>query len=131
MPWQAGAANLGFTAGKPWLPLAPEHAALAADVQEADARSTLAFTRQAIAARRAAPALRWGDIAFLEAPEPILAFERRFEGELATCLFNLSPEPQTLAGWNPPGEVVLGEGPVEASLSGLALGPYAFRVFRG
>jgi len=89
MPWEAGAPQLGFTTGKPWLPVGPNHAKLAIDVQNADAGSLLAWTRQVLALRNASPALRTGDIAFLDAPADLLAFEREGEGERLLCLFNL------------------------------------------
>ena len=62
--------------------------------QEADDDSNLAFARQMIALRRHSPALSRGEIAFLEAPEPVLAFVRRWEDEAVACVFNLSGEPQ-------------------------------------
>ena len=40
-----------------------------------------------------------GDIAFLDAPEPILAFVRRCEGQSLLVAFNLSP---TEATWTMP-----------------------------
>ena len=89
MPWEAQAPQLGFTTGKPWLPVGPNHAKLAIDVQNADAGSLLAWTRQVLALRNASPALRTGDIAFLDAPADLLAFEREGEGERLLCLFNL------------------------------------------
>jgi alpha-glucosidase len=92
MPWDANAPNLGFTSGTPWLPLAPGHAALAVSVQERDARSTLACARRLLAARRASRALRYGEIEFLDAPEPVLAFLRTFENERVLCVFNFGSE---------------------------------------
>jgi len=40
--------------------------------------------------RKTQPALRTGDIAFLDAPEPILAFVRREAGQSTLVVFNLS-----------------------------------------
>jgi alpha-glucosidase len=53
----------------------------------------LAFTREMIALRRASSALREGDFIALDAPEPVLAFERRADDERMLCLFNLGPAP--------------------------------------
>lgn len=89
IPWKAGAANAGFSEAEPWLPVDPRHDALAIDRQEADDSSTLNLTRGFIAFRRAHKALRFGDISFLDAPEPVLAFTRRHEGETRLCVFNL------------------------------------------
>jgi len=94
MPWEAEAPQLGFTSGKPWLPVGPNHARLAIDAQNADAGSLLAWTRQVLALRNASPALRTGDIAFLDTPGQLLAFEREGEGERLLCLFNLGDTAQ-------------------------------------
>ena len=94
MPWDAGLPNLGFSDGEPWLPAAAEHAALAVADQEADPESNLAFARQMIALRKASPALRLGEIEFLDTPDPVLAFVRRWEEEAVACIFNLSAEPR-------------------------------------
>lgn len=92
MPWDAGAPNLGFTTGSPWLPLAPEHRELAVSLQERDPLSTLSWTRRLMATRRTSGALRLGDIEFLDAPPPILAFQRRHGKERLLCAFNMSRE---------------------------------------
>ena len=87
--WTDGA-NGGFTTGKPWLPVAPEHVAVAAAVQEGDPESPLNFARRMIAWRRTMPQLTRGEIGFLDAPEPVLAFRRDLAGERSVlCLFNL------------------------------------------
>jgi alpha-glucosidase len=99
MPWQAEAPNAGFTTGSPWLPVDPRHAALAVDVQAADPNSVLNALRAFLAFRAGAPALIKGDIRFLDASEPVLAFERSHGGEALLCTFNLSPEPQA---WQAP-----------------------------
>ncbi len=96
MPWVASAAQAGFNpnGAAPWLPLGAGHAELAVDVQEADPFSTLAWTRQLLAWRRAEPRLRAGELCFHDAPEPLLVFERRRpEGGPALVLaFNLSDQ---------------------------------------
>ncbi|MGF6275770.1 alpha-glucosidase [Massilia sp. UYP11] len=91
MPWQAGAPHAGFTAGQPWLPVEPSHAAAAVDLQDADPDSMLNFQRRFIALRRTMPQLTRGDIAFIDAPEPVLALRRELEGEPSVlAAFNLS-----------------------------------------
>ncbi|MGE3301744.1 MAG: alpha-amylase family glycosyl hydrolase [Hyphomonadaceae bacterium] len=89
MPWLRRAPNAGFSAGEPWLPVDPRHAALAVDAQELDADSVLRAARALIALRRAHPALRTGAWRALAAPSPILLFERAGEGERLLCAFNL------------------------------------------
>ena len=94
MPLDAGLPNLGFSEGEPWLPAAAEHRALTVADQEADPDSNLAFARQMIALRKGSPALRLGDIEFLDTPDPVLAFIRRWEDEAVACVFNMSAEPR-------------------------------------
>ena len=93
LPWEAEAPNAGFSTGEPWLPVDPPHYFLAVDRQEADPDSTLTFTRQLLAWRKRHPALIDGDIVFYDAPEPVLAFERRTDAERLLCAFNLGGTP--------------------------------------
>jgi len=95
MPWTDGPA-LGFTTGEPWLPAAREHAGLTVAAQEADPDSTLVFARQMIGFRKGSAAMTLGELEFLDAPEPVLAFVRRHGDEAIACLFNLGAEPQFL-----------------------------------
>jgi alpha-glucosidase len=93
MPWQRNANMAGFTAAPDaWLPLDPRYTALAVDAQ-GGAESMLAFTRKMIAFRRQSAALREGEFIALDAPEPVLAFERRAGDERVLCLFNLGADP--------------------------------------
>ena len=73
MPWDDTAENLGFSTGTPWLPMGEAHRPLAVSRQTEDPHSPLNFTRRFLAARRASAALRLGEIAFVDAPAPILA----------------------------------------------------------
>jgi alpha-glucosidase len=92
MPWRGAEPHAGFSAIEPWLPVDPRHPALAVDRQEDDPASVLHLTRRLIALRRREPALRLGSLRFLNAPDPILAFERIHDGEVLTCVFNLGHE---------------------------------------
>lgn len=96
MPWRADAPSLGFTTGKPWLPMAPAHRALAADVQGRDAASVLNFARRAIAARRMNEALVFGDLAPRSSTGQVLVFERQHGSQRILCAFNLSREPASV-----------------------------------
>jgi alpha-glucosidase len=128
MPWDASAPNLGFTTGTPWLPLSPKHRALAVSEQERDAGSTLNFTRRFLAFRRTSAALRWGDIVFVDASAPLLAFTREHEGEKLLCLFNMSGEAaEFLKDFVSAAEpVFIGCGKTAGlNGNGLRLGPYA------
>ncbi|MBK4217539.1 alpha glucosidase [Paracoccus caeni] len=85
--------NAGFSAAKPWLPVKPEQAARAVSIEQADNDSVLAAYRATLAFRKDHPPLRWGDITFIDLPEPLLAFHRELDGKALTCIFNLSKEP--------------------------------------
>ena len=100
MPWQSGAANAGFSAGRPWLPVSPEHFALAVDRQQLDSSSQLAFTRRLIGLRRGSRALREGGLHFVDSPADLLVFERRFGAEQLLCAFNLG---MNACSWRPNG----------------------------
>lgn len=80
MPWQDNAAYAGFSSSKPWLPVAPEHTAMAVSVQENDPASPLAFARKIMPWRKQFPQLLHGDIVFFDAPEPVLALKRSLHG---------------------------------------------------
>ena len=90
MPWNAKMQNLGFTTGESWLPLAKSHRALAASEQENAADSILAYARQLLSARKHGTALRLGEMEFVGAPDPVLAFVRAYESERVHCVFNMS-----------------------------------------
>ena len=92
MPWVADAPVAGFTSGKPWLPMGPDHAALAVDRQDADADSLLNLTRRLVALRQDSPALMSGNMEIVRADEALLVFEREGEGQAMICAFNLGAE---------------------------------------
>jgi alpha-glucosidase len=89
MPW-TGAADAGFSTGKPWLPVADAHCALSVAAQDADPDSVLNAFRSFMAWRKAQPALVGGSIAFLDTAEPALAFVRDGGGQKVLAAFNLS-----------------------------------------
>ena len=60
--------------------------------------------RRFLAWRRSQPALRVGSIRFLDAPEPVLAFQREVEGSTMLAVFNLSSE---RVAWSLPESVSL------------------------
>ena len=96
MPWR-DQPDAGFTTGRPWLPVPPEHLPLAASRQESDPDSPLNAFRRFLPWRKRLPALCRGDIRFLELPEPLLAFTRTLDSESILAVFNLSDRPQTAA----------------------------------
>jgi alpha-glucosidase len=121
LPQAAGPA-LGFTAGAPWLPAAPEHASLTVAAQEADPESTLAFAREMIAFRKGSAALTVGELTFLDVPDPVLAFVRRDGDEAIACLFNLSPEPRFVEAPELAGAILLEARAGDADLRGGSIG---------
>jgi alpha-glucosidase len=100
MPWRSDSTNAGFSAGRPWLPVSPEHFALAVDRQQPDSGSQLALTRRLIALRRGSRALRDGALQFVESPADLLVFERNLGSERLLCAFNLGLSART---WRPNG----------------------------
>ncbi|MGQ0532053.1 MAG: alpha-amylase family glycosyl hydrolase [Caulobacteraceae bacterium] len=123
MPWSRDASMAGFTdASDAWLPLDPRHQALAVDTQGAN--SMLEFTREMIALRRASPVLREGEFVALDAPEPVLAFERRADGKRMLCLFNLGPD-HILRPLPASSEIKLCVGQVTQQTGGVLLGGYS------
>jgi alpha-glucosidase len=60
--------------------------------QLTDRHSVLNATRAFLQWRRRHPALRWGDIEFIDMPEPLLAFTRCTGDSRIFAAFNLSPE---------------------------------------
>ena len=109
IPWDAGEAPNGFTAGKPWLPLKPEQSALNVASQNADPNSVLNFYRKMLSFRREHPSLFDGEIEFLKAAEPLLVFRRSAGKDSLLCAFNLSAKEisPTLKGES---TTLLGEG---------------------
>lgn len=95
MPWN-DAANAGFSAGKPWLPVPADHAARSVQQQEVEPASALKGFRTFMHWRRTQPALCWGDIRFLDAAESVLAFTRSLDGRTVLAAFNLSAKPAAL-----------------------------------
>ncbi len=109
MPWISDAHEAGFTAGAPWLPMGQGHAPLAADVQETAQGSVLNFTRHVLDLRRVSPALTLGDMAFVEADEPLLVFWRVQDDEKILCVFNLGADSRPRPGCMPTVATVLAD----------------------
>ncbi|GAA0779365.1 alpha-glucosidase [Roseibium denhamense] len=97
MPWTKDNANGGFSEPdvEPWLPVAPDHLTMAAFAQDADEHSILNRNRAFYTWRKPHTALQKGDMAFVDAPENVLAFTRSFEGQTVLCVFNLGATSET------------------------------------
>lgn len=92
MPWQADAANAGFTTGRPWLPLDAAQMARGVDVQESDTESCLQLTRRLLSLRRTHRSLRMGRFEVLQADDRVLVVLRHIEDDAVLCAFNLCAE---------------------------------------
>ena len=96
MPWCPDSPAAGFSTAEPWLPVDPRHYPIAVSLQEEEVTSVLRFTRRFLAWRKQRPALKTGDIVFLEAPEPVLVFVRSSPAEQLLCAFNLGDTEQSI-----------------------------------
>ena len=95
MVWDA-TPNGSFTGGKPWLPVKGPQLARNVASQSGVEGSVLEHYRSMLAYRKASLPLRTGKTSFFDLPEPLLAFTRAVEGESLLCVFNLSPEANTV-----------------------------------
>ena len=94
MPWDEDGG--GFSDAQAWLPIAASHAALSVARQQHEG-SVLQRFRRFLRWRSEQPALCGGTIRFLDAAEPVLAFERGSEAQRLLLAFNLSDTPQRFA----------------------------------
>jgi alpha-glucosidase len=127
MPWQASAPHYGFTTGTPWLPTGPAHRGLAVSEQEKDPDSTLAYARRFLTARKVEPALVRGEMKFVPALSPVLAFVRSLGEARVLAVFNLSRKPMSfdIGPLGPATALDLGTGAATVSGGKLDLGPLA------
>lgn len=90
MVWETSNRNGGFSEGKPWLPVSPNHLQRSAAAQESEPDALLHHYRKAIAFRQSHPALRVGDHDTVRAAGDVLYFQRTAGAERLLCVFNLS-----------------------------------------
>lgn len=91
MPWHGGG-QAGFTEGRPWLPVSPDHPSRSVAHQHEDPGSVLNAVRAFLHWRSTQPALVEGSIVFLDTPEPVLAFVRDAGDARMLAAFNLSAD---------------------------------------
>lgn len=96
-PWDQDELNAGFSNTKPWLPMVNCHKILAVNKQSLLDDSVLNSYRNFTKWRKQYPELMYGDIAFVDTPEPLLAFTRKYSGNVMLVCFNLSGEPQQVS----------------------------------
>jgi alpha-glucosidase len=93
-PWKSTAPQAGFSKGKhTWLPLEAKHRALAVDVQEAEKKSILHFSRRLIAWRKHHPALQGDGFRPSKTTDSVIAYERIAPGARLRCVFNFGAKP--------------------------------------
>ena len=87
----SGEENAGFTTGKPWMQVNPNYPQINVAQQEADPDSILHFYRKAIALRKSATVVRWGDYREHYAlSNKIYCYSRSMEGQkmLVVCSYS-------------------------------------------
>jgi alpha-glucosidase len=90
LPWDTSD-GAGFTTGRPWLPLQPDHRSRNIAVQQGDPGSVLSFYRSLLAFRRDASALVEGSFEPIDTQSPhLLAYLRRSKGQTALVALNFS-----------------------------------------
>jgi alpha-glucosidase len=93
MQWSP-AANAGFTAGRPWLPLAVDYSSINVECEATDSKSMLTLYRRLITLRRQTPALSIGR--YLAVPEAadLLSYRRQFDNRSdLLIILNVSAQP--------------------------------------
>ncbi|GGE17303.1 alpha-amylase [Aureimonas endophytica] len=91
MQWDASP-GAGFTTGRPWLPLSPDHSTRNVAVLDREPGSILGLVRALLALRRARPALGSGSFAAVRAEGAVLAFERGSGADRLLVALNLGHE---------------------------------------
>ncbi|MFN3200354.1 MAG: alpha-glucosidase family protein [Bradymonadia bacterium] len=89
MPWVGSAPHGGFSTHRPWMPMADAHLKHAWDQQQ-HPESVLTRIQQFLHWRRRQPVLQTGDLTWLDAPAPLLAFDRALKDQRMRVVFNLS-----------------------------------------
>jgi oligo-1,6-glucosidase len=132
MHWDSSP-NAGFTTGKPWIPVNPNHVDINAVEQYDDPGSVFHHYRRLIELRHSEPCVAHGDFTMLVPEhEELYAFTRTLDGVRLTVVANLSDKDGLVPsreGVSVDGEVVLTN--EDGSLDPDApLGPWAARVVR-
>ncbi|MHB8795971.1 MAG: glycoside hydrolase family 13 protein [Candidatus Nanopelagicales bacterium] len=130
IPWSGDAPSYGFGPGEAsWLPQPAAWRAMSVEAERGVAGSTLELYRRALRVRREEPALGGGHLAWLDAPEGVLAFRLTGEGgEPVIAAVNLAGRPACLpADWGTAVLVASGDDVAALRVDGagtvLAIGP--------
>ncbi|MBB6121983.1 glycoside hydrolase family 13 protein [Nocardiopsis algeriensis] len=114
LPWSGSESPFGFgpAGSTPWLPMPEEWKTYTRESQRGVEGSTLELYTRALGLRRELDALGDGSMAWLDAPEDVLHFERE---PGVRVLVNLGEEPVDVPAT---GELLLSSSPVEAPRNG-------------
>jgi alpha-glucosidase len=93
VPWDATAAH-GWATADAWLPWPPDASARSVERLRDDPTSILHLYRRLLAFRRTSPALSEGALTLVDAPDGVVAFERRSVGHRCTVAVNFTSEPK-------------------------------------
>lgn len=96
MPW-SDQVNGGFSDATPWLPVSKEHLQRNVALQTTQKDSVLSAYQTFTRWRQEQPALRYGEIEFIELQKDVLSFFRTFGDQTILCCFNFSSEEKRLA----------------------------------
>jgi alpha-glucosidase len=96
MQWDASP-NAGFTAGDPWLPVAPNYTKRNVAAQRDDSASLFSLYRRLNWLRKSSPALRRGSYRTIRAPRGVFAFAREADGERVLVALNFTKSPQMVS----------------------------------
>ncbi|WP_282946315.1 glycoside hydrolase family 13 protein [Cellulomonas endometrii] len=130
--------HAGFTTGRPWLGVNPNHRELNAAAEHADPDSVFHHHRRLIELRHTDPVVALGDFTMLlPEDEHVYAFTRALDGDALLVVVNVSGDEQAVdlgeawpldgdGGW---GDVVLGTHAAEGARAGL-LRPWEAVVVR-
>jgi len=93
MQWDASP-NAGFSGAEPWLPVNSDYRAKNVAAQRDDPGSLLNWYRRLIRLRASEPALRTGELRWLDAPAGVMAFSRSFGSREIDVWLNFEPRPK-------------------------------------
>ena len=95
MPWD-GSPEAGFTTGRPWLRLGPDHATVNVAALAVDPSSILSLYRALIALRRATRVLVSGRVTNVAASDDVLSFARQDGADTIWVFLNLGGAARTI-----------------------------------
>lgn len=97
-PFQwTGAANAGFTTGRPWLPLDPDYRTQNVECLQHDRHSLPGLYHRLIEIRKRHRALSIGDARVISADDDVLIYERSHGSEKLVIALNFAPESRRLS----------------------------------